>query len=118
MSFSRVSCLRVFLALLMISATSAITAQTKKQPPPPPARAKSPVPAVTDEYVHKEFGDNCSLLAGPPQIARDLDGDGVVDVVVAAPCKNPMAEQAEHWFPVAVPFDCFSSFGALRGKLT
>src|SRR5258708_12780939 len=97
MSFSRVSCLRVFLALLMISATSAtLAAQSKKQPPPPPARAKSPVPAVTDEYVHKEFGDNCSLLAGPPHFVPDLDGDGLDTLVLPAPSKNPMPTQPEY----------------------
>ena len=115
MSFSRVSCLRVFLALLMISATSAtLAAQSKKQPPPPPARAKSPVPAVTDEYVRKEFGDNCSLLAGPPQFVGDLDGDGVDDLVVAARCKNPMADQAEYGFRVADPYDSFLGFGDVK----
>src|SRR6266849_3413189 len=109
MSFSRVSCLRVFLALLMISATSAtLAAQSKKQPPPPP------VPAVTDEYVHKEFGDNCSLLAGPPQFVGDLDGDGVDDLVVAARCKNPMADQAEYGFRVADPYDSFLGFGDVK----
>ncbi len=115
MSFSRVSRLRVFLALLMISATSAtLAAQSKKQPPPPPARAKSPVPAVTDEYVRKEFGDNCSLLAGPPQFVGDLDGDGVDDLVVAARCKNPMADQAEYGFRVADPYDSFLGFGDVK----
>src|SRR5438309_4009412 len=114
MSFSRVSCLRVFVALLVISAASAITAQTKKQPPPPPARAKSPVPAVTDEYVHKEFGDNCSLLSGPLQFVGDLDGDGVDDLVVAARCNNPMADQAEYGFRVADPYYSFLGFGYVK----
>src|SRR5713226_2197793 len=115
MPFSRVFYLRVLVALLMISATSAtLAAQSKKQPPPPPARAKSPVPAVTDEYVRKEFGDNCSLLAGPPQFVGDLDGDGVDDLVVAARCKNPMADQAEYGFRVADPYDSFLGFGDVK----
>src|SRR5258708_38318548 len=114
MSFSRVSRLRVFLALLVICAASAIAAQSKKLPPPPPARAKSPVPAVTDEYIHKEFGDNCSLLAGPAQFVGDLDGDGVDDLVVAARCKNPMADQAEYGFLVADPYNSFLGFGEVK----
>ena len=75
----------------------------KKQPPPPPAHAKSPSPAVTDELIHKQFGDNCSLLAGPPQFVADIDDDGVDDLIVAARCKNPMADQAEYSFVVADP---------------
>jgi hypothetical protein len=102
------------LVLLMIAATSATLAAEKKQPPPPPARAKAPVPAVTDEYVHKEFGDNCSLMAGPPQFVGDLDGDGVDDLVVAARCKNPMADQAEYGFLVTDPYNSFLGFGNVK----
>jgi hypothetical protein len=114
MSFSRVVSLRVLLVLLAIAATSATLSAEKKPLPPPPAHAKTPVPAVTAEYVHKEFGDNCSLLAGPPQFAGDLDGDGVDDLVIAARCKNPMADQDEYGFHVADPYDTFLGFGDVK----
>src|SRR5277367_1882270 len=103
------------LALLMMAATTAPFAAAKKQPPPPPpAPAKSPVPAITNDYVHKEFGDNCSLLGGPPQFVGDLDGDGVDDLVVAARCKNPMADQAEYGFRVIDPYNSFMGFGDVK----
>src|SRR5271168_3079363 len=108
MSHSR--CCPPHLALLIamfVAVLSSPLAAEKKEPPPPPAHAKSPVPAVTDEYVKKEFGDNCSLLGGPPQFVGDLDGDGVDDLVIAARCKNPMADQAEYGFRVADPYNSF-----------
>lgn len=112
MSFSRVFHLHILFALLTIAA--AALAADKKQPPPPPARAKAPMPAVTDEYVHKEFGDNCSLLPGPPQFVGDLDGDGIDDLIVAARCKNPMADQAEYGFHVSDPYNTFLGFGDVK----
>lgn len=104
---------RFLLVLLTISACCALAAE-KKQPPPPPAHAKYPVPAVTDDYVRKEFGDNCSLLDGPPQFVGDLDGDGIDDLVVAGRCKNPMADQAEYGFLVADPYNTFLGFGNVK----
>ena len=114
MSRSRVVSLRVLLAFGAITVTSATLAAEKKQPPPPPAHAKSPVPAVTNEYVRKEFGDNCSLLAGPPQFVADLDGDGVEDLVIAARCKNPLADQAEYGFHVVDPYNSFLGYGDVK----
>ncbi len=99
----------LLLPALAILLTVAAFAQ-KKQPPPPPARAKSPSPAVTDELIHQQFGDNCSLLAGPAQFVADMDGDGIDDLVVAAKCKNPMADKDEYSFIVADPYDSFLGY--------
>jgi hypothetical protein len=114
MSFSQVACLRVLFVALAITAASARLSAEKKPPPPPPAHARSPLPAVTDAYVHKEFGENCSVLGGPPQFVGDLDGDGVDDLVIAARCKNPMADQGEYGFHVTDPYDSFLGFGDVK----
>jgi len=105
---------RALPVLLSVLATALTASAGKKLPPPPPAPAKSPTPAVTNDYIHKEFGDNCSVLGGPPQFVGDLDGDGIDDLVIAGRCKNPMADQAEYGFIVADPYDSFLGFGNVK----
>jgi len=102
------------LVLVLVAFASLVAYASKKPLPPPPAPAKSPQPAVTDEYIHKEFGENCSLLGGPPQFTGDLDGDGIDDLVVAARCKNPMIEQGDYGFTVIDPYDKFLGFGDVK----
>ena len=110
----------VMIALIIVAMFMALTgpasAAGKKAPPPPPVHAKSPSPPVTDAYIHKQFGDNCSLLPGPQQFVADMDDDGVDDLVVAARCKNPMADRAEYSFSVIDPYD--SSLGYSDVKVT
>jgi len=103
----------LLLLVIVFFLTAAAFAQ-KKQPPPPPAHAKSPSPTVTDELIHKQFGDNCSLLPGPPQFVADLDDDGIEDLVVAAKCKNPMADKDEYSFVVADPYHSFLGYGDVK----
>src|ERR1700736_1430078 len=103
----------LFLPFVVLLLTVAAFAQ-KKQQPPPPAHAKSPYPAVTDEFIHQQFGDNCSLLAGPPQVVADLDDDGIDDLVVAAKCKNPMADKDEYSFVVSDPYDTFLGYSDVK----
>jgi hypothetical protein len=114
MSCSRVVSHCLLSVVLALAVVSAAFAAGKKQPPPPPARATVPSPAVTDEYIHKEFGDNCSVMASEPQFVGDLDGDGVDDLVIAARCKNPLADQSEFAFRVTDPFDSYLGYGNVK----
>jgi hypothetical protein len=115
MSFSRSALLSVVASCLVMGTASFIaSAQSKKQPLPPPAHAKAPMPPVTDEFLHKQFGDNCSLLPEFPQFTGDLDDDGTDDLVVAARCKSPMADKDEYSFQVSDPYDAFLGFGDVK----
>jgi len=109
MSFRRLLLFPVLAGTLLTA-----SAQNKKPIAPMPAHAKSPSPAVTDELIHKQFGENCSILSGPPQFVADLDDDGVDDLVVAARCKNPMADRDEYSFTVADPYDAFLGYSDVK----
>jgi hypothetical protein len=100
--------------LLSILAVLSASAFAQKQPAVIPAHATQPMPAVTNELIQKQFGENCTLMPGPPQFVADLDGDGAEDLVVAAKCRNPMADRDEYGFLVADPYDTFLGFGDVR----
>src|ERR1700722_7249147 len=110
MSFRKLFLLPGLAAMLLV----AVAQNKKKQTLPPPAHAKSPSPLVTDELIHQQFGDNCSLLAGPPQFVGDMDGDGSDDLVVAAKCKSPMADKDEYSFVVGDPFDTALGYSDIK----
>lgn len=73
--------------------------------------APSAPAAVDNDFVKKQFGSSCTLMPGPPQLKADLDGDGIEDLVVAARCTNPLADQAENNFAVVDPYNAFYGYG-------
>lgn len=83
--------------LLLVVAASA-------QLPPKPA-------AVDNEFVQKQFGTSCRLNPAVPPLTADLNGDGVEDIVIAARCKEPMMDAAEHRYTVLDPYNSFYGFG-------
>lgn len=103
-----------FLLLPVFALLVIVPSSAEKKQPPPPAHATHPSPSVTNDFIHKQFGENCSLLDGPAQFVGDLDGDGIDDLIVAAKCKNPMADKDEYGFSVADPYDNFLGFGDVK----
>ena len=68
---------------------------------------------IDNDFVRQQFGDQFTLLDMSPAVG-DLDGDGVEDIVIAARCKNPMIDQAEHHFVVVDPLNDFYGYGDPR----
>src|SRR6202047_1487040 len=88
--------------ILGLALTSIALAQ---QTPPPP------ISRVDNDFIQKQFGSTCKLMAGPPQLKADLDGDGIEDLVVAGHCTNPLTDQAEDNFTVIDPYNAFYGYG-------
>src|ERR1700688_4292663 len=71
-----------------------------------------------NEFVQQEFGREFTLLPELPPVFGDLDGDGVEDVVIAARCKNPMLDEAQHDYKVIDPYYDFYGYGDPRVTTT
>jgi hypothetical protein len=66
---------------------------------------------IDNDFVHQAFGSEFTYLPAMGAVFGDLDGDGVEDIAIAARCKNPMLDQAEHNFRVIDPLDSFYGYG-------
>ena len=79
------------------------------------APAATPTPKIDrkidNQFVQRQFGDQFTLLPEIAPVFGDLDGDGVEDVAIAARCKNPLLDQAEHKFTVVDPYYDFFGYG-------
>ena len=75
------------------------------------AAAQVSGPAIDDNFVHKQFGDSCTLESKWAPMTGDLNSDGVEDLVMVARCKNPMIDQDEKNFHVVDPMNTFFGYG-------
>src|SRR5229473_7934420 len=92
--------LRIYRIMVLGFAVSVLA----QQPPPTPS-------TVDNDFVQKQFGSTCTLMAGPPQLKADMDGDGIEDLVLAAHCTNALVDQAENNFTVIDPYNSFYGYG-------
>jgi hypothetical protein len=73
---------------------------------------------IDNDFVHKQFGDQFTMLTNVEPTVGDLDGDGIEDVVIAARCKNPMLDQGDHNYTVMDPYNDFFGYGDPRMTTT
>jgi hypothetical protein len=99
--------------LLVLATLNSVAQQpaTPAKPLPQAAIEQTSSTVVNSEFVKRQFGSEFTLLPSFAPLTADLDGDGVEDVVIAARCKNPLIDQAEHDYKVLDPYDSFYGFG-------
>lgn len=68
-------------------------------------------PKIDNDFVHRQFGKEFTLIPEIGAMFGDLDGDGVEDAVIAARCKNPLLDEAEHDYTVIDPYYTFYGYG-------
>src|SRR5215469_11383473 len=66
---------------------------------------------IDNDFVHRAFGKEFTLIPEMGAMVGDLDGDGVEDIAIAARCKNPLLDAAEHSYTVLDPYYSFYGYG-------
>ena len=105
----KLACLSVVslgFALVSLHAQTAATPATPSQP----AVANAPV-SVDQAFIQKQFGEEFTLVDISTPYVRDIDGDGVDDLVIVARSKKTMLDAAEHSYRVVDPYYSFYGYG-------
>lgn len=92
--------------LLLVAGFSVAMAVSMVAQAPATAQKK-----IDNEFVQQQFGKEFTLLTEVGPAFGDLDGDGVEDVAIAARCKSPMIDQADHNYTVIDPLNAFYGYG-------
>ena len=112
MSSSRIALGSAILAALCL--TSAV-AQHNSLPTQPnissaPPTASEPI-NVDEAFIQSQFGEEFSLTPISTPFVRDIDGDGIDDLVIVARSKKPMLDAAVHNYRVVDPYYGYFGYG-------
>src|SRR5260221_14411628 len=66
---------------------------------------------VDNEFVQQQVGKEFTMLPELAAVFGDLDGDGVEDIVMAGPRKNPSLDEAQHDYKATHPHYDFYGYG-------
>ena len=102
--------------MLCVGTAAAQPSTSGAAPAPQTAAANVSAVNVDNDFVHKQFGEEFSLVDLSAPFVRDIDGDGVDDLVIVAKSKKPMLDAAEHNYKVIDPYYNFYGYG--NPKLT
>ena len=84
-------------------------------PVTPPAPSLSSVTdgtvTVDENLIRQQFGEEFKLVDVSTPYVRDIDGDGIDDLVIVARSKKPMLDAAEHNYRVVDPYYSFYGYG-------
>jgi|SRR5215469_3461157 len=112
MSYMRIALASVICAALCITGAAA---QHNSAVTPPHSTASVPSTSqsinVDEAFIHKQFGEEFSLTPLSTPFVRDIDGDGIDDLVIIARSKKPMLDAAEHSYRVIDPYYDFFGYG-------
>lgn len=75
------------------------------------AQGQAATQKIDYAFVQRTFGKDFTMVAEVGGMVGDLDGDGVEDAVIAARCKNPLLDEAEHNYAVIDPYYTFFGYG-------
>ena len=103
--------LKKLVSFVLIACGTTMAPLHAQTPATSAAPAASATPAVDQAFIHKQFGEEFSLIEISQPYIRDIDGDGVDDLVIVARSKKPMIEAAEHNYRVVDPYYSFYGYG-------
>lgn len=111
MSYLR--CAPFFAALIFCALVTAAAQQPNPVATSSPQTPIASVPPVNvdNDFIHKQFGEEFTLVELSAPFVRDIDGDGVDDLVIVAQSKKPMLDAAEHNYKVVDPYYNFYGYG-------